>query len=81
MGYQPQTTRSYSIAENVKQDTIRMQALSTVLKEVSITPPTNWRKYVAPTKKRNVLVPFNLSCHCPVLVKQQTKLRRQDRLR
>jgi hypothetical protein len=39
-GYQPQTTRSYTIAEHAKQDTIRMQALSTILKEVNITAKT-----------------------------------------
>ncbi|QEM03486.1 outer membrane beta-barrel protein [Mucilaginibacter rubeus] len=39
-GYQPLTTRSYTIAENIKQDTIRIQALSTALKEVNITAKT-----------------------------------------
>lgn len=39
-GYQPQTTRNYSIAENIKQDTIRIQPLSTVLKEVNVTAKT-----------------------------------------
>ncbi|MEO3405569.1 outer membrane beta-barrel protein [Mucilaginibacter sp. CAU 1740] len=39
-GYRPQTTRSYTIAENVKQDTIRMQPFDTQLKEVSVTAKT-----------------------------------------
>jgi iron complex outermembrane receptor protein len=39
-GYQPQTTRSYTTSENIKQDTIQMQALSTALKEVNITAKT-----------------------------------------
>lgn len=39
-GYQPQTTRGYTIVGGVKQDTIRMQPISTVLKEVNITAKT-----------------------------------------
>lgn len=39
-GYQTQTSRSYTIAEHIKQDTIRMQAISIALKEVNITSKT-----------------------------------------
>ncbi|AYL95061.1 outer membrane beta-barrel family protein [Mucilaginibacter celer] len=39
-GYKSQTTRNYTIAESIKQDTIRMQPLSTMLSEVNITAKT-----------------------------------------